>query len=231
MDRNRQLASLTARPRTAARGPGPQPGVQPLGLVRVGGPLLYFPPAAGPEDPAGLVVTLHGAGGNAVGGLALLLPWAARFGFVLLAPASQGSTWDSIRSGYGADVEAIDTALDRVFSTVAVAPERIGIAGFSDGASYALGLGLATGSLFSRIIAFSPGFVPATGRVGRPKIFISHGVRDAVLPITATSRRIVPALTRDGYDVTYHEFDGGHAVPRKISEEAAAWPGAEQPRH
>lgn len=40
-------------------------------------------------------------------------------------------------------------------------------AGFSDGASYALSLGLPNGNLFSHIVAFSPGFMRAPTLVRR----------------------------------------------------------------
>src|SRR3712207_7903759 len=53
--------------------------------------------------------------------------------------------------------------------------------------------------------AFSPGFVPGSARRGRPAVFVSHGDADDVLPVEQTSRRIVPALRHDGYDVTYRE--------------------------
>src|SRR3712207_7969114 len=46
---------------------------------------------------------------------------------------------------------------------------------------------------------------------------------DAVLPIDRCSRRIVPALEDEGYDVTYREFDGGHEMPRDVREGAALW--------
>jgi predicted esterase len=35
-----------------------------------------------------------------------------------------------------------------------------------------------------------------------------------------TSRRIVPALRRDGDDVTYRECPGGHTVPPELAREA-----------
>ena len=140
-----------------------------------------------------------------------------------LAPASRGSTWDAVRGRYGPDVDVIDRALSQVFRTVAIDPERIGVAGFSDGASYALGLGLANGELFHRIIAFSPGFVPPARRVRNPAVFVSHGDDDRVLPVASTSRRIVPALRQAGYDVTYEEFDGGHTVPRDVAQLAVEW--------
>ena len=62
--------------------------------------------------------------------------------------------------------------------------------GFSDGATYALTLGLINGDLFRRIVAFSPGFVVTGAGVphGKAKFFISHGTRDDILPIDRCSR-------------------------------------------
>ena len=125
--------------------------------------------------------------------------------------------------GYGQDVTAIDRALERTFSSHTVDPARVAIGGFSDGASYALSLGLTNGDLFTHVLAFSPGFAASARRVGSPRIFVSHGTRDAVLPIDRCSRRILPTLRRAGYDVTYREFDGGHAVPPEVAREAADW--------
>ncbi|WP_344119774.1 hypothetical protein [Kocuria aegyptia] len=170
-------------------------------------------------------MALHGAGGLPAGSLSVLQTVADQYDSAVLVPVSRSSTWDGIRTGYGVDVEVINRSLHRAFRAVAVDPGRVGIAGFSDGASYALGLGLANGDLFGHIIAFSPGFIPPAGRVGQPRILISHGVTDPVLPIGRTSRRIVPALEQDAYDVTYLEFNGGHTIPPDIALRAAAWLG------
>lgn len=169
------------------------------------------------------MVSLRGAGGSAAGGLALLGPVADEHGIVVLTPASRGSTWDAIRGRDGVDRALVDQALEAVFAAVRADPERIAVAGFSDGASYALGLGLANGGLFRRIVAFSPGLEPAARGQGRPEVFVSHGDADDVLPVARTSRQIVPALEEDGYDVTYREFAGGHAVPPGGAQEAVEW--------
>ncbi len=167
-----------------------------------------------------LVLVLHGAGGSARSGLGILGPLADGSGTALLAPASRGRTWDVVEGGFGPDVAAIDRLLRRVFARVAVDRSRLAIAGFSDGASYALSLGLTNGDLFRHVVAFSPGFSAPGTRRGRPPIFDSHGVDDKVLPIDPTSRRLVPALRRAGYDVRYREFAGGHSVPPEIAREA-----------
>jgi predicted esterase len=104
-----------------------------------------------------------------------------------------------------------------------VDPARVIAAGFSDGATYALSLGLANGALFQRVMAFSPGFATLEEPEGSPRIFISHGRRDPVLPVEACSRRIVRALREVGYDVTYREFDGAHTVPEEVARDAALW--------
>ncbi|MGY1635022.1 phospholipase [Geodermatophilus sp. SYSU D00742] len=204
-------------PRDVAAGTGP------LGLGVDREPLLHVPPGVALDRPVPLVVTLHGAGGDAAGGLALLQQPADERGLLLLAPASRGPTWDAVTGGYGPDAELLDQALARVFAVLPVDPRRVAVAGFSDGASYALGLGLANGGLLARVVAFSPGFVPVGPRDGRPEVFVSHGDRDDVLPIARTSRRLVPGLRDAGIDVTYREFSGGHVVPPEVVQEAVDW--------
>ena len=97
------------------------------------------------------------------------------------------------------------------------------MAGFSDGASYALSLGVINGDLFRRVVAFSPGFVAPGELHGKPRFFISHGTRDTVLPIDRTSRLIVRELRRLGYSVRFREFAGPHRVPPSIAREAVRW--------
>ena len=58
---------------------------------------------------------------------------------------------------------------------------------------------------------------------GKPKIYISHGTNDEVLSIDYCSRRLVPRLQKQGYDVRYHEFGGPHTVPRSICQEGIHW--------
>jgi phospholipase/carboxylesterase len=114
--------------------------------------------------------------------------------------------------------------LQYAFDRCRIDTARIALAGFSDGASYTLCLGPSNGDLFSHLMAYSPGFMETVAPiVGKPRIFISHGTSDPVLPIATTRDEIVPALRHAGYDVTYREFDGGHQVPAAISEAALDW--------
>jgi len=198
-------------------------GLQKLGLAAKRDGLLYVPAGYRPERPAPFVLMLHGAGSDARRGLKPLRPFADAAGLVLLAVESRARTWDLILGGYGPDVAFIDRALRRAFGRLAVNPAHVAIAGFSHGATYALSLGTANGDLFTHAIAFSPGPLAPAAHRGAPRLFLSHGLKDSVLPINSCSRRIVPLLKRAGYAVRYREFSGGHTVPREIAREAVAW--------
>lgn len=218
----RQLSGrLSARPHRPSGAAAPGLRRLELGDQRDG--MLYVPNGYTPERAAPLVLMLHGAGGSARGGIRPFQALADEHGLVLLVPDSRGSTWDVITDDYGPDVAFIDRAMAEAFQQCAVDPARLAVEGFSDGASYALGLGLTNGDLFTHIVAFSPGFVPPVDRRGAPRVYISHGTRDQILPIESCSRRIVPALKRAKLDVRYQEFDGPHTVPPDIAREAASW--------
>ncbi|HVP71769.1 MAG TPA: hypothetical protein VMS45_10605 [Gemmatimonadaceae bacterium] len=196
-------------------------GSKPLGLDKGRDALLQVP--ADVKGPLPLLVLLHGAGSSGARMLQRIAPAVDAAKIAVLAPDSRAPTWDAITGDFGEDVEFLNRALQRVFSTVAVDPARVTLGGFSDGATYALSLGLINGDVFPRIIAFSPGFVVRGETRGQPRFFISHGTSDPILPIDGASRRIVPALRGRGYDVTYREFDGKHEVPPAIATEALEW--------
>lgn len=222
-----ERGQLSARPSPAGGArDSERPGTHRLQLSAKRDGWIFCPERV-VSEPGGrgapLVVLLHGAGGDARHGISLLQPLAERAGLILLAPASQGSTWDAIGRGFGCDVALLDAALSRTFARHTIDPTRVAIAGFSDGASYALSLGLGNGELFTDIIAFSPGFIAPARREGRPRVFIAHGVADRVLPIDRCSRRIVPELLASGLRVEYHEFADGHVVPAETREAAVRW--------
>jgi predicted esterase len=110
-----------------------------------------------------------------------------------------------------------------VFETVSVDPARMTVGGFSDGASYALSLGLINGDLFRRVLAFSPGFIVDGAAHGKPRLFISHGRSDPILPIDQCSRPIVRRLRSLGYEITFREFDGRHEIPPDIGSDGMRW--------
>jgi phospholipase/carboxylesterase len=185
--------------------------------------LLYVPATYRPDAPLPLLVALHGAGGRADNWRSFTTAAEDR-GLILAVPESRGRTWDRVNGPYGPDVAFIDRALAHVFERCRVDPSRLALGGFSDGASYALSLGLANGDLFSHVIAFSPGFADVgSAAAGTPRVFISHGVSDSVLPVRLSRDGVVPLLRREGYDLRYEEFEGGHEVPAEVGAAALDW--------
>ena len=213
---------LQARPQVIAPPAGGTAGVSRLGLDGARDGLVFVPAGLDAQKPVPLVVMLHGAGGEAAHAVGLMERPAQAAGFVVLAPDSRGGTWDVIRGGYGPDVAFLDRSLRRVFGSVAIDPARIAVGGFSDGGSYALCLGLANGDLFRDVLAFSPGFAAPAVTAGRPRVFISHGDRDEVLPVDRCGRRLARVLGEGGYEVDYREFSGGHVVPPDLVDAAVA---------
>jgi phospholipase/carboxylesterase len=219
--------STGASPRLSARPTSPTitptAGLSELGIGSNRDGVLYVPGGYSPATPAPLFVGLHGAGGDADN-------WtsypdrAEGHGMIFLAIDSRDRTWDLMLGGLGPDVEFLDLALQHTFDRVSIDPARIALGGFSDGASYALSLGVSNGDLFSHLIAYSPGFMnPSEPIVGKPAVYVSHGSNDNILPRATTSDQIVPALLKDGYDVRYDQFAGGHEVPPAISDSALEW--------
>lgn len=199
------------------------PGLHPLELGDQRDGFLYVPATYQADRPIPLMLMLHGAGGDAEGGLGIIQDLADSFSTIILAVDSRQKTWDVIVNRYGVDIAFIDRALEQTFNRYAINSNQLAIAGFSDGASYALSVGITNGDLFTHVIAFSPGFITPAAQVGMPQLFISHGTQDRVLPIDRCSRRIAPQLEQAGYNLRYQEFEGGHTVPGTIAHSGFEW--------
>jgi phospholipase/carboxylesterase len=195
--------------------------------------LLYVP--VDHAGPLPLLILLHKSGGSPKEWFASgesFAAYAEKGRFIILAPESPGVSWGTGPKNWGYDYVAINRALEKAFARCAIDRNRLAIGGFSDGASYALSLGLANGDIFGYIIAFSPGFIVkahARGRMGNynevqiPLVYIAHGTADNVLPIASTSRIFASSLKKNGYKVEFHEFSGSHHLSRQVVDQAMIW--------
>ncbi|MYM23149.1 thioesterase [Duganella sp. FT135W] len=182
--------------------------------------VLHVPANAGTDQRLlHLLLWLHGAGGQHGGGDHIALAHAIRHGVLLLIPDAHGSSWDFLHGGFGTDLAFIDRLMLWTMQRYEIDEQQMAIAGFSDGASYALSVGLMNGHLFRDILAFSPGFMAPLRREGQPRVFVSHGKEDRVLAV-ARGAAIAQRLAQEGYDARYEEFDGAHIVSPPIARAA-----------
>ena len=181
--------------------------------------ILQLPKIENRKTLLPLLVMLHGATQSAEDMFWYLGSAYEEAGVAVLAPNSRDTTWDAIRGDFGPDVEHLNRVLEGAFNLAAIDPARVALGGFSDGASYAISLGLINGDFFRSVVAFSPGFVIDVKPQGKPRFFISHGTRDHILPINRCGHRIAADLKSSGYDVTFREFDGDHEIPADVARE------------
>lgn len=214
---------LSARPSTPATPV--DPGTYALTDNNPNDGALVVPAGVTPGVPRPLLIVLHGAGQGAVAALNFWRPYAQARGCLLLAPGARGLTWDVMSYRFSYDVTFINSALLFAFSRCAVDTTRIALEGFSDGGTYAMGLGLANGDLFTRIVGNSSGYIPRSDSpaTGKSQFFLTHGRQDGILNIDRCSRAITSTLRNRGYDVTLAEFDGGHELPAAVVNQSLDW--------
>jgi predicted esterase len=197
------------------------PGVHALKLMN-GQPALMRVTPGGTGDKA-LILVLHGAGQRPEDALRAFRGGWKEPGLVLIAPASKGQTWSVLTSDEDSDLESLNYALAEAYQRCRIDRARFAVGGFSDGASYALTLGISNGDLFPAVMALSPGGIVSRGQVGAPRIFVSHGTLDPVLPIARAGDAVVRQLRSAGYQVTYRRFRGGHEASPATSAAAIRW--------
>ena len=209
----------------------------PPGVTKLSNDALLYRPSELGQGPHPLIVLVHGYPQRATQILDWFKPSAEREKVLLLAVQSRGRRWDLVPDPdrrissrmrpnfeFGPDVPRIDEVLFEVFSAAPVDPARVVILGFSDGASYALSLGLANYELFRSIIALSPGFVRVPGAVlPSQRIVIASGTSDRMLPYEVVAEKIVPLLVENGLKPRFCSFEGGHSVHLRQLREALGY--------
>jgi phospholipase/carboxylesterase len=108
-------------------------------------------------------------------------------------------------------------------------PERILLAGFSQGGAISLHTGLTYGKHLAGILALST-YLPTADKIAEQislvnkdiPIMMAHGTMDPMIPMTH-ALRTKQALRRLGYEISWHEYPIMHGVYAEEIQDISAW--------
>lgn len=203
------------------------------------------------DDPTHTILWLHGLGADGNDFVPIIdeleLPAASRIRFIFphapMRPVSINNgfvmrAWYDVlnlnfnqpedEDGLRDSQRAIEALLERERQR-GITPERIVLAGFSQGGAMALQTGLRYPERLAGIMALSC-YLPLQQTLATEahpvnsatSIFMAHGSQDPIVPLTlaATSRR---QLLESGYAVEWHEYPMAHAVCAEEMADISAW--------
>lgn len=205
----------------------------PLGFVHVerGGSraVLLTPDEIDPERIYPLVTVLHGAGRQDEQLMKAYRDEPERRQALFLIPRSLNATWDLICSEDRPDLDFLEYAYDLIYRRYPVDPERQALLGYSDGASYALSIGLSNPSIFSAVMGWAAGFCTVDSTFvetddRKAQILLEYGTDDPVFSFQQIALPMRDALERAGYRVEFRVHEGGrHRPSRSFQSETLDW--------
>lgn len=151
-----------------------------------------------------------------------------------LIPRSALPTWDLIASRERPDLDFLEYAYDLVYRRYPIDPLQQAMIGYSDGASYALSVGLCNSTMFSALMVWAAGFLvldePTAERFGleipepRPRIYLEYGTHDELFDFETVALPMRANLEKAGFDVTFSVDEGGRHWPSgSFHREALDW--------
>jgi len=145
---------------------------------------------------------------------------------VFFVPRSTAPTWDLLVGEDRADLDFLEAAYAEIYRRVPVDHRRQALVGYSDGASYALAVGLSNPRLFSAVMGWAAGFVIMDPTAiapsdPRPRILLEHGTHDTIFPFEQVALRNCEILRRLGYQVELRVDEGGVHWPSRAFQTAA----------
>lgn len=179
------------------------------------------------------VVLMHGYGARGDDLVPLGERLATRIDARFVMPAapfvrphgSQGRMWFERGGDRALEQAAVSArAIDGVVDTLRLdGVTRIVLAGFSQGAMMSLERGLRSEARPAALVLFSGAAPRELGEDwssldGMP-IFVSHGLRDDILPFER-GRDIARRAEAAGARVVFVPFEGGHSIPSEVAERA-----------
>jgi len=186
-------------------------------------PLIVVPEAIDPDQPAPLIIALHGYGDHAENYPKLWGDAAERMGAILAVPfgtqkVGDGRGWEGVDE---ADA-VLELTLEQVRERYEVDDEQIVLTGFSQGGFMAMALGVRHRGLFAGVIPMACGYIPEidappAAREDDPRYYFIVGAQDRALPDTKRAARDFKAA---GYAAKLRVVPGiGHAFPAGYGRE------------
>jgi predicted peptidase len=187
---------------------------------------LFIPGGYDRQRKYPLIVWLHGAGGAGNDNLRQIsgdqIPgtrtWTKpdnqmKYPAFVIAPQSPGRWADVGHEKLDSPLLLVVGILDSLKSQFSIDPQRIYVAGQSDGGYGVWDLITKRPELFAAAIPVCGGGDPArSARVAKMAIWVFHGDADETIPVTA-SRQMVAAVKKAGGHPRYTEYKGmGHDV-------------------
>jgi len=176
-----------------------------------------------------LITVLHGAGRQDEMLVKACRDEPEKRDALFLVPRSLLPTWDLIASPERPDLDFLEYAYDLIFRRYPVDAERLGLLGYSDGASYALSVGLSNPELFRAVMAWAAGFVAIENEAAaqdtrRPAVLIEYGTHDELFPFEQVAVPMREQLEAFGCAVTFRVDQGGRHWPSgQFQDEALDW--------
>lgn len=200
-------------------------------------------PSAPSAGPPPLMLLLHGLGGDEDSLFFLSGKLDGRFFFVgARAPYDAGGggfAWFHVRFAPDGSVIEPDEAehsrllllsfIDELVQAYGLDARRVYLLGFSQGAIMSLSAALTCPEKVNGIVAASGRILPevlplvaAPERLSGLPIFVSHGIRDQIMPIEH-GRAIRDRLSRTPVDLAYREYPMGHELRAECVADISAW--------
>lgn len=211
----------------------PSAETAPTGFVQIeqgsARAVLLTPDEIDPRAAYPLVTVFHGAGRQDEMLAKVFGEAPERHQALFLIPRSVLPTWDLIAGGGRADLDFLEYAYDLICRRYPVDGKRQALMGYSDGASYALSVGLSNQRMFDAILCWAAGFTLVDRNAfdpeaPKPRIYLEHGTHDELFPFEKIAVPIRRNLEQAGYEVTVSVDQGGRHWPSStFHSEALEW--------
>jgi predicted esterase len=213
--------------------PEPREEPSPTGFVRIehGGSsaVLLTPEELEPGRSYPLVTVLHGAGRQDELLVRACRDEPRKRRALFLVPRSLHPTWDLIACDERPDLDFLTYAYDLVYRRYPIDAARQALLGYSDGASYALAVGLSNPHVFRAVMGWAAGFLAIDAAhlppdAPKPPVLLEYGTHDELFPFERVALPMRATLEQLGYRVEFRVDQGGRHWPSgSFQSEALDW--------